>query len=1516
MPDSDDESWIYIGLPARLYDDWLDTKFGAIQGQNRAAPSATVRIDFGYCEFASPLAVLALATELLTHSSEGRLLILDLGAGGIGEVANNKARTRKYLSVHGLLDAFLSRQDLRVRLQFDQNADQGADGYWYSSCVPADDSLENLRICLERAPVDLLYGTSVVLRATTWRLPSGHQGEYTAEVRAKVDALLRDADQALFRFKTEARKVRDTTLHKLTHVLLELVENAAEHAYLGSAQGFVGLYCRVRASAPTAMLGWRNDELRQSPLLSRVLRSDGQHQVEVFVVDVGRGLLADVLKWDGCEAIADSKYPLRSLSGKLFFSPVSRHSRKDKLVAEQRGLSTGLMHLNEILQRENDSSRIIAGVEWVAGTHPRDPNFEGVEGTSGNFHLGAGRLSGTIFHVGITPAEIPRLEAPWFEPNGEGCRTTREAVLYKLGSSDSVGVTDVVDIRYGDRFASIRSEVTTAAAKGDRALVRFGRVAPKNYINDLLSSWCATFAQPKRTTALLYLCDLGRTQAIDAVWIISQYFPRSLSAAPGLRAAVYVVTEDLCCLMIRFRFRRRPGSDIVSASIQTLEVPTSRVPDGLAYVILSLRRHDSKRIWERIRKLDALEETPVLFKNVLWRSSSEPTRILPMYLDFATLVQDREAARYVRRGLRRLLALFPDANDRALDPIVEAPLHDAKKWLDRNAAAVDRREVLVGSLSVSGSTLRRYRRTPGTTIAGVIDCMHTPYFARQTGEVKHHVSALLWDSELPVQTTTVAEYERIGWTAYIRPIVGDRPKPNFDERLYRALEADRLTKLGHWTYGDRHSLIDINAELAIEQSAASGAGALPWLRDQLVELRQLGQVCIVFPFNRLAYRLAHTVHSMLPSPAKEEIRLLALSFLPRHAGGLAAFEPLSAEAARRLARTWTDQRRIAAFLDIGFVTSRTLRHATRQLVDCGFEEVRGLGMLNRSSSPLLDTERATNAPSVIGVVPAGYWRWNLPILGGAAHCAICAALPSLARLRQVVLESHFDLAQHVDQIASDWSARDVSDYWEEYGVEPKALRAADIAEVQTLFDDFGEGSPSTSATLVARAIELLRLTGDTGIPLRAARLVMPGDPESAMELISCALILAGASLDPREREEYAITLIHAVTSVRGDLDPATPSPRWSKLVSLAALAFAMQGVTCRLTALDELAKVLTKTLILEPSVRVALIALTTDADESVRVRDEFSAICTRSGTNATLKANYHALRPDRANVRETWGKLVRVFGRSPSHSQQAVAGQLRAQLHDGRLTPATSIPTVNEVANLLAQCHKEFVSDSLGVDLATVIPGLRSARDIAGLPTSNVIALCDCLTEVLGRLEATVHSTLVRVGHGATHGPNVRMAFYPMLSKIALEHGMSMASDVVATPACCTLQWPQDSSGYLPLCRALERLIKDVFENVNRWGILAPPPHLIELKELAGRPARMWWWIEKMTSSLSEECTLVIMNGLRRENVDRVYTPSLGYLSDSLFTVSQGKYFESDGQWYFQIRIGVPALGRVLQEVT
>ena len=903
---------IRLQIPQYLFDNWVENHLPSFQNRNRKLPESTVLINFSKCQWVTPLPLLAIILEIISYSESGRYINVNLGGGENTErYSSDRNRTRKFLSSHGFISALCSREDLNVRFQYKK---PGEHGVWYER----KEEINDLLIHLEKSEERYLYGDSLVLPATCWKLPTGSGRTLSESVRVYIQNHLKIIDKKLFKFKTEARKFRDVTLQCLTQVLLELVENAAEHAYENNENAYVGIYIRVRQRVTNSSASkYRNKELANSPLLKKIISHEQQTLIELYVLDVGKGLLSDVNKWNFNKStnidFVSKSHPLQSLASVLFHDPLSRHNRSQNEVIELRGNTTGLVHIHHILSLQQASSRIITNREWLAEKHPRPEGYHPNTLTPGGYNQQKNQIKGTFFHLGINFLEIPELDSSWLDLGSKKNNNDRSFIIKNFSKLDKKPDFDsknkVINVRAGEGLKNIKSLVYEHSKQNISTIIRVHRVADKNLINSIMTSWIngiRDFDEShsfKRQNPILYLCDLGRFQAIDLVWMLP-YLNRRLDTnilRYNQKPEVYIATEDLCFFKFSLLVKNnRTKKESYSLKLLPSKISLRKFRSNLCYLLEQLRLCDSSLLWQCIRRLDKenIEES-VLLRNVEW--DTNPPKVLPVFLNFSVLVQDREAARYVRRGLRRLMALFPEANDLALDALVDSTLHDAKKWLLRPPNKTDKL-ILVGSLSVSGSTLKNYVSIQDKEIVGIIDCISTPYFNYDL-DSRPHIAALLWDPNIQTNIDTDAKYRRIKKSAFVEKISTKKEtkKVFFDEDLYQELEVNHLIKVGHWCYGNRHSLLELNIELAIEQSGASLSGPVLWLARQVSKIANNHDVVLAFPIDRLAYQLAHQVKNQLTIiKPKNEISYLPLSFFPRLAGGVTKIAPLVLDSAKDL----------------------------------------------------------------------------------------------------------------------------------------------------------------------------------------------------------------------------------------------------------------------------------------------------------------------------------------------------------------------------------------------------------------------------------------------------------------------------------------------------------------------------------------------------------------------------------------------------------------------------------------
>lgn len=208
-----------------------------------------------------------------------------------------------------------------------------------------------------------------------------------------------------------------------------------------------------------------------------------------------------------------------------------------------------------------DKSRIVTGDEWLVGSHPREPGFIPDNTTSGGHQQYVyGAFKGTLFHIGMSPSEIPKLDSPWFVSDDPSNTEIRRSIIKKFASValPKKLSSQVIDIRASEGLKNIEGKVTRRASKSAGTVVRVNRIAEKNLLNSIIAGWIEGIGNFKKNNPVLYLCDLGCYQAVDVAWVVEKYFDAQVRfnlKAIHKDALILLVTEDLCCTQFKIQFK-------------------------------------------------------------------------------------------------------------------------------------------------------------------------------------------------------------------------------------------------------------------------------------------------------------------------------------------------------------------------------------------------------------------------------------------------------------------------------------------------------------------------------------------------------------------------------------------------------------------------------------------------------------------------------------------------------------------------------------------------------------------------------------------------------------------------------------------------------------------------------------------------------------------------------------------------------------------------------------------------
>ena len=275
-------------LDRRFRDFRCSAQLGTLKYEFDRPPVPSIIVaDFSPVEWADPLPLLVLAALLRQMSSSGTEIRIDFGHFS---PTPEHLILLKFMANQGFVD--LLGKTPNSRLLFRDEKDRRSREY----------QLDDLRHCFGSFHQDTHYENADCILAKL--LPVQELRADSKVLQTVVEELVREGDRRAITSTFGNEPIsRDRLLQKLRRLLLELIDNAAEHAYDPHREGFVGIYARIRGARPVeSSLADRWDDLvqrerRECPTLSMFEPNPAAVWLEVFVCDTGRGLLYDMREW-------------------------------------------------------------------------------------------------------------------------------------------------------------------------------------------------------------------------------------------------------------------------------------------------------------------------------------------------------------------------------------------------------------------------------------------------------------------------------------------------------------------------------------------------------------------------------------------------------------------------------------------------------------------------------------------------------------------------------------------------------------------------------------------------------------------------------------------------------------------------------------------------------------------------------------------------------------------------------------------------------------------------------------------------------------------------------------------------------------------------------------------------------------------------------------------------------------------------------------------------------------------
>ncbi len=1145
-----DELVFHVGSEFREYSTTLSNSamqiLGSLQSLIQHNNEITnICLNISKTKWADPVALLMLGC--VAASIRHTCFVVDLGS------PNNSKKElkifRKFLATQGFLKSFLATG---IRLRWIGNN--------YFS-VDANSMIERLA----QEPVEVNYQNADCIHAK--QIPVSHiltQSTLYKQVESLHDEA---SERSINSIYSDDPHARDVLFQQIRKLLTELVQNVVEHGYDGvTGEPTVGIYVRVRSGKPQTNaegITWANllKLERKSTLgLSSFAPNIFSEWIELFVCDAGHGLTYGSDRWDVPDEIHHKKSSTRSLAAvahKLFVSPISRYSKR----GADRTSVTGLMHLGHILRMHGDYLRIYSDKgTWLGGRLPFQPSLVAPSKQS---QVTSSFCSGAAFSIYLQPESKPLYpEVEWVIPAGRDLNLIADALRGNEQYSSKL-------IHFADRRSNQNCEVPNKADLDElfehvdlpkHIVLRPPRLVRKADLGVWLEVFAGTLShRTKYSPTALYLVEMSPFQALSFV----EFF-KVVNVHRTTRLDIFVMSEQwvATCLSARPTSAGRLVINTELASSLFLKAETEYL--NASDVAILLRNADSELFWDAS---DGKLDDVLLDAEVLWPSSTGQTYKLDRYLDVGQALVDEARYKAARRALRRCFELFPDYLPAATDDLISSLVNDAAQRIFRysKSATTKRYEkglVAVGSISVSGETMKRFRAKPTVgNFPEIFLLVHENFqeilgndSSANVGNASKEevpvgpIRALLWGpparSELSSEEAIPSRnWTRIRNTPYIAPdgeryVSAIRYNQNEDQKsswygrtpdeMYLDFARSRNLRLGHWRYGNRHDLLTINMERAFSTSILELDSLYRWLVDLFNEtfkpLRGAGGQArasvLLYPSHRITDRIVSYI-SEAPEfkDCLPECGIFPIKFIGSKTISPNLVSPLTEDRIKKATSSKNFWR--AALFDDGTISGKTFSELSQIAKAVGAHDIFTMAIVDRSGSQIRDA----GMPAFI-TKNRRYWRLDIPALGHRKDCPICHALIIASNFANSTRSGHH--RNRLKQWQSDWSVVDVLDGWRHKGVAAQTFQKPERVKFGLHRGNFQHIDAPDSTTLASVFVELSRLTTRVDKAFERAQKLRNTYPVAALELLITQLIYFHDELDYSQRKERTALLFEVL----------------------------------------------------------------------------------------------------------------------------------------------------------------------------------------------------------------------------------------------------------------------------------------------------------------------------------------------------------------------------------------------------
>jgi len=1155
-------------------------------------------VDLSQCYWADPLPLLSLSLSLIEYEQNtGRVKVTFPAIHPNPDSTNpdkslnprqkDQARLLKFLVREGFFD-LLANPKIVNAYNINNQESKCREIKFGEIEFDSDKDLNLIR----ELPVSLAFERSTCLQAMLLDLSFSVDKEAVRHLET-IDALV---EKILFHNIAPVIDdevpgwAQDSLRYRLMTFLCETLNNVFEHAQTK----FAAVYVRYREGAlGEAPETWgrlsrfikREENNHRVPLMKTRNKSESFPNTrtgffEVFVIDSGIGLC-------------------RSLSGLLSGNKINP-VHQTMLDVFKRGVSSkkdrptqygGLHLIGELLTPSKDYFRVQDEDTWWATQLPLKDEETNAERSEQITLDACGKkycnkevrgLAWTARLSWLEAQDVTAGNTPWF---GFDKPKDRNNVLkvYKISVDEEVLEINSDILVYDARFSSCQPyEEFPVSLDSSNTTLLF--LPPpnllKNHIQEEIERLLIKPSLSQFENLNLVIGDIPSEEAITYLAAINNAYKFTTPVFKAIERVVLVTRALKVSILQRNEIDKslKTNHDMARTYVVSNKASGTMPHKSLCDYLHTLRKHDGHRLRSMLTEQSSdLEYMDFLAEEVVWNNEL----ILQGYLDFAQTLTNPLFRAIYSLSLQRLTGFFPswDCRLESLDSLIHSlvnlfntqiPPRPSSKGEHRKSLSVQ-----IGSIRVSGYTEHAEKKDENTPVF---------HFFRHPNGNADGLFLLPWISSAEITKSIPGDKQfrrvgktpviaRDGWKAYPIHRFYDIAKDKFDSPYektpkdsYRAWqEPSRPSiKLGHWSYGGHHEIFTINLLLAfnteLDRISLHLGGSLARftyanffrifgitekdLKRQnkalfnkikednyrnLLSTNDTENSLLVYSSHPVTDHIITQFLELLENDVTKKIRseLIAISPIKRHRSGSGL--QISGITLERL-KIKADKNVSVIFFDDGVISGRTYEEIKRLLRSLGFRNISSLILLDRQRLPSID--HLENKKHVC------YWRWDVPSLGGKAHCPLCHAIERVKALSDsIVSKAH---KMRIDSWCDSWKEIDPSTGWGDAGLRPIPLTLKKPERKFSITRN-SDGSYSqiggekqqirltNSAGLISWVTELHSLTSRDDLSLRLIETEKDAlSPEVRIQLLSSQLLLFYIESDPDHARDMGGALLEAL----------------------------------------------------------------------------------------------------------------------------------------------------------------------------------------------------------------------------------------------------------------------------------------------------------------------------------------------------------------------------------------------------